>query len=88
MHHYWFKPARYWKWFAAYYPVTWQGWVVTIATVLALAKLFIIVDATSHSAVDTLIAMVPWALVILCIFDLITVRTGEYPSWWRKRTAR
>jgi uncharacterized membrane protein AbrB (regulator of aidB expression) len=77
MHPYWFKPKRFWKVFAAYYPVSWQGFLVTVVTLLVALALCVVV-------VSPLIYLL--ALMILgFIFDLICVRTGEYPSWWKKR---
>lgn len=82
---YWFKPARFWKWFAAYYPVSWQGWVVTIIFLAIAVKIFIAVDSRSHSASDTIIGIAPWLIAVGLALDLITFRTGEYPWWWRRR---
>ena len=86
--HYWFKPKRFWGIFAAYYPVTWEAWIITLATAAVLIGAFITVDADSHSASDTLIRLAPVMIVVLVIFDLISFRTGEYPSWWRRSTKR
>jgi len=81
---YWFKPARFWNWFAFYYPSSWQGWIIALVLAAAFIKLFILADVDSHSSIDTLINFTPWAVAILCIFDLCCFRFGEYPSWWRK----
>ena len=80
---YWFKPARFWKWFAAYYPVTWQGWVVSVLAVVLLIKIFIFVDSRSHSVSDTLLGIAPWFIAIGLAFDMMCFRKGEYPAWWR-----
>ncbi len=82
--HYWFKPARFWKWFAFYYPASVEGWVVTVLLLGALIKCFLLADANSHSVSDTLISFAPWAIAIMVLFDLFCFRTGEYPYWWRK----
>lgn len=74
---YWFKPKRFWKVFAAYYPVTWQGFLITIVLLLmALALCLVITSALFYSLC---------LMVLGLTFDLICFRTGEYPSWWRKR---
>ena len=82
---YWFKPARFWKWFACYYPVSISGWIATIVLTFALIKSFILVDAFSHSSSDTLISFAPWAIGIFLFFDFLCFRFGEYPSWWRRK---
>ncbi len=84
MRRYWFRPKRFWKFFAAYYPSSWQGWVVTAVLCAALVLAFLRVDSNSHSASDTLLGVAPYAIAILLIFDLLCFRTGEYPSWWEK----
>lgn len=83
---YWFRPQKFFKYFAAYYPTSWQGWVVTIVLVVALMRIFVAVDVPSHSISDTLINFAPFAVIIFLIFDLLCFRKGEYPSWWRDRT--
>jgi hypothetical protein len=80
MQKYWFKPARFWKWFASYYPVSWQGWVVTIALLAAAIKIFWLIDHQSHSVSDTLLNYAPWFIVLALLFDLACFRKGEYPS--------
>ena len=83
---YWFKPARFWKWFAFYYPVSFAGWIATLVLGAALIKIFVFIDANSHSGSDTLITFAPWAIAILLLFDLLCFRFGEYPSWWKKKS--
>lgn len=84
MRPYWFRPRRFWGVFAAYYPVRWQGWLVVFACAGALLASFLWADIGSHSISDTLLRFVPWAIIVGLIFDLISLRTGEYPSWWRR----
>lgn len=81
---YWFRPKKFWGWFAAYYPVSREGWTIAGVAVLALALIFIHADRTSHSASDTFLASAPGGIIVLLIIDLICFRTGEYPNWWRK----
>lgn len=85
MNQYWFKPKRFWKWFAAYYPASKEGMLITILALFLLAYSFIDADNASHSVSDTLYAFVPRALLILIIFDIITHVHGEYPWWWKKK---
>lgn len=84
MQRYWFKPARFWRWFAAYYPVTWEGWVVSAVCIATAVAAFIAVDRTSHSGSDTLIGVAPWWIGIGVVGDVFTRWKGEYPFWWRK----
>ncbi len=82
---YWFKPRRFWHWFAAYYPSSWQGWLVSIISIILLAYMFRRIDSQSHSVSDTLIGFSGWVVLWLFIMDVLTRIKGEYPSWWRKR---
>jgi len=84
MQKYWFRPARFWKWFAFYYPASKEGWAVTLFLLLLAIKMFVFIDSRSHSVSDTLLAFAPWAFTIMLLFDLMCFRKGEYPSWWRK----
>lgn len=81
----WFRAKRYgWGW----YPVSWQGWVVTIlyAFVLALSVGRASNYALEH-APDGLSLVAPLALHILWIAFLIGTliaicyKTGEEPGW-------
>lgn len=84
-HHYWFKPKRFWGWFAAYYPVSIWGWIVFLVVGFALVFVFVTVDSFSHSVSDTLIAFAPVAIVFLIVVDFITRLKGEYPAWWKNK---
>jgi len=81
---YWFRPAKFWGIFAAYYPVSNEGWFVTLIAAAVLWTVFCIAVAESHSLSDALLAAAPWSIVILLAFDLISFRMGEYPKWWEK----
>ncbi len=82
---YWFKPARFFKWFAFYYPVSRRGWGVTLILFGVAGIIFSFIDSRSHSGSDTLIAFAPWAIALMALFDMLCFRHGEYPSWWRKK---
>ena len=84
MRKYWFKPKQFWRWFAAYYPVTKEGWITTIGAIAAIVYIAVGADAESHSISDTFFRMAPGVIVVLLIFDIISFRTGEYPAWWKK----
>lgn len=81
---YWFKPKRFWGWFAAYYPVSAWGWFTAIFFGVVLVLVFAAVDRRSHSVSDTFFAFAPLAVVILILADLVTRLKGEYPAWWKK----
>jgi hypothetical protein len=58
MTEYWFKPKRYGY---GAVPVTWQGWVLTLGTVLAMVAVSLYLRLTQpHS----------WALALLIAFDV------------------
>ncbi|MDP3985834.1 MAG: hypothetical protein Q8P77_00140 [Candidatus Veblenbacteria bacterium] len=82
---YWFKPARFWKWFAAYYPVSWQGWLVTLALLVLAVYVFRQIDGSSHSASDALIGFALPFVFIAILFDFACRLKGEYPWWWHKQ---
>ncbi len=81
---YWFRPARFWHWFAFYYPVSRRGWGVTFMFVGMGGLLFSFIDSQSHSTTDALMSFVPWLIALMAIYDMLCFRRGEYPSWWRK----
>ncbi len=82
--HYWLRPARFWKWFAFYHPVSREGWIATITLLGIAVVMFIFIDGRSHSGSDTLLGFAPWFIALASVFDLLCFRFGEYPSWWRK----
>ena len=57
MAEYWFKPKRYGY---GATPVTWQGWAVTLGTVLAMVAVSLYLRPTAKSL---------WALLALLLFD-------------------
>ena len=81
---YWFKPARFWKYFAFYYPVSLVGWAVLYVFIMMLIRIFIIFNKTSHSISDLLISAAPWVILAMVVFDIFCRAFSEYPSWWKK----
>ena len=81
---YWFKPARFWKYFAFYYPVSMEGWIVTFIFFTTLIRIFIIANNNSHSVSDMLIFSAPWVILSMVAFDFFCRRFGEFPSWWKR----
>lgn len=82
--HYWFRPKRFWKYWAFYVPTNTRGWLVTIVFFLVAVTLFRLIDEKSHSVADTLLAFAPWAIALMALYDLLCLRMGEYPAWWKK----
>jgi hypothetical protein len=75
----WFKPKRYGY---GATPVTWQGWVVTLGTVLAMLAVSLYLRLTAKSL---------WALAALLMFDaaavsaLVIVSYRKTDGEWRWR---
>ena len=59
--------TRLWfeKWGWIYRPSSLLGWAASLATLGLIARVFVVVDRSSHSASDTLIGVFPWAWVFL-----------------------
>ena len=79
MTRYWFRPKRYGY---GATPVTWEGWVVTFATVLAMVAVSLALRLETRSA---------WALAALIAFDiaalglLLIVSRRKTDGEWRWR---
>lgn len=74
----WFKSKLYgWGWM----PVRWQGWAVVGVYLLAIIKIFLAIDATSHSNSDTLIAFSLPFIILTTILIVICYVKGEWPHW-------
>ena len=61
---YWFRPKRYGY---GATPVTWQGWAVTLATVLAMVAVSLYLR---HAAPQSL-----WGLAMVIGFDVLAIAT-------------
>lgn len=84
--HYWFRPARFWKWFAFYYPASKEGWIATGILLATGVAVFLFGEGCSDSVSEALIGFVPWFVALASVFDLLCFRRGEYPDWWRGGT--
>jgi len=79
MAEYWFKPKRYGY---GATPATWQGWAVTLGTVLAMVAVSLYLPLTAKSL---------WALLALLLFDagalsvLAIVSYRKTDGGWRWR---
>jgi hypothetical protein len=79
MTEYWFKPKRYGY---GATPITWQGWAITIATVLAMVavSLFLRLNTKSFLGLASLLAFDAAALGVL----LVVSRRKTNGVWrWR-----
>lgn len=81
---YWFKPARFWNYFAAYYPASKEGWVITVLLLLSASVIFWCEYILTSSLYDAVTEFGPWGVIIMMIFDSLCFRRGQYPHWWKK----
>jgi hypothetical protein len=74
----WFKAKNFgWGW----YPITWQGWVITLLYVLAIVPIGVIVGRTAHSGSDSLIAFSIPFIFLTSLLIAICWMKGERPQW-------
>jgi hypothetical protein len=71
MTQYWFKPKRYGY---GAMPVTWQGWTLTIATVIAMIAVSLVLRLTERN---------DWGLAALIAFDVAALATLAVVSYWK-----
>lgn len=78
----WFKAKEYgWGW----YPVTWQGWTVTLGYVLLAVLFAFTLDKDSPPEEIVFTFLLPVALLTATLIRIAYV-TGEKPSWqWGKK---
>ncbi len=82
---YWFRPKKFWKFFAFYYPTSLSGWLATAILFMIGLSSFQLSQIDSNSPLETLLRFAPWLIAIFALYDLLCFRFGEYPSWWRKK---
>ncbi len=77
----WFKNKRYgWGWV----PVTWQGWLVTLAYVLLVTGFAFTIDENSPPQEVFFTFILPAVLLTIALIR-ICYRKGEKPRWrWGK----
>jgi len=63
MTEYWFRPKRYGY---GATPITWQGWAVTLGTVLAMVAVSVALRLTERHG---------WGLAVLLAFDIAAIAT-------------
>lgn len=79
----WFKPKRFWKYWAAYYPVSWHGWAITLLLVTSLFLIYITIAVRTSSQIIILARFLPFVCIALLIYDHFSLSRGLYPSWWK-----
>jgi hypothetical protein len=67
----WFKS---WGWI--YRPVSWQGWIAVVMTLLFCVQVFSAVDRHSHSASDTLYGIFPYVVPAAMLLNWLASRTA------------
>lgn len=75
MANYWFRPKRYGY---GATPTTWQGWVLTVGTVLAMIAVSLFLRLATESY---------WALAVLVAFDVIALGALAAISYWKTEGA-
>lgn len=74
---YWFKAKWYgWGWT----PVTWQGWLVTLAYVAAVLLFALTLDENSTNREVVFTFVLPLVLLIVTLLR-ICYKKGEKPGW-------
>ena len=67
----WFK---HWGWI--YRPVSWQGWIFTVVTIVFCVQVFVAVDRHSHSVSDTFYGIFPYFVPAFVILGWIASHTS------------
>lgn len=61
----------------AHYPATWQGWIVFLAGAAILLLIFVVSDASAHSASDMFINAAPPSVAVLLFTNWVARRRCE-----------
>lgn len=70
----WFRAKRYgWGW----HPATWQGWLITLAFILAITLAALALESSPTFLPDFLLAVLIAAVALLAV----CWKTGEPPRW-------
>lgn len=68
----WFK-----EWGLIYYPISWQGFILTILALAFCVQVFLAVDSNSHSVSDTLYGVFPFVVPTLLVLGWIASKTSN-----------
>jgi len=69
----WFKEKSGLIW----YPVSWEGWIITIGYLFIIIRAFTWADSRSHSGSDTLISFAPIFIIITGLLLIIFYKKGK-----------
>ncbi len=67
----WFKSFGW-----IYYPVSWQGFLVTMCAIIFCVQVFVAVDKKSHSVSDTLYGIFPFWMPTIGAYLWIGLKTS------------
>jgi len=69
------------EWFSSFgilhYPISFQGWTLTIVAAAFMLNVFVAIDRNSHSVIDTLYGIFPYWAPTLIILELTAQRTSK-----------
>lgn len=82
---YWFLPKKFWKIFAFYVPSSVEGWMVSALIGIGLGVSYFLISSRVEDGWETVFWFAPVFLLALIILDVLCLKKGEYPSWWKKR---
>ena len=68
----WFR-----EWGLIYYPVSWQGFLLTLLVLAFCVQIFIAVDGHSHSVSDTLYGVFPYIVPSILVLFFIASKTCQ-----------
>jgi hypothetical protein len=78
MHKLWFKRKRYgWGW----YPVTWQGWSITLLYVVSVLAFALTIDENASAPNEIFFTFLLPVLFLTITFIRIAYKKGEKPKW-------
>ncbi len=74
----WFRAKKFgWGW----YPISWEGWLITILYVVAILQYVLQADNTEHSGSDALISIALPFIITTVFLLIICYAKGEKPKW-------
>lgn len=74
----WFRAKMYgWGW----YPISWQGWVLTLLYIWILMHEALRIDARVHSGSDFLINFSGYFIPLTIALLIVCYTKGERPRW-------
>lgn len=69
------------KWFAPYgwlyRPISWQGGLLVLLTMIFCVEVFVLVDSRSHSISDTFFGIFPYVVPAFLLLNWIAAKSSE-----------